>query len=93
MKSADSREAAEKIHGGEFDVCPDSISPNGTLLVFREHLPETKNDIWLMSLENDKLRLRQAKANKKRIQLVPERVEPYCNCLKIAMISMKRGVL
>lgn len=53
-KSADSREAAEKIRGGERAVLPASISPDGTLLVYTEDHPDTKSDIWCVSLEDDK---------------------------------------
>jgi len=45
---------SEMLLVGENRQYPDSWSPNGTLLAFREESPETGSDIWVLPVEGDR---------------------------------------
>ncbi len=54
-KAADGSGADERLLASEYEKVPGSWSPDGRLLAFTEYHPQTGADLWVLSLEADRM--------------------------------------
>lgn len=52
--AADGGGQPERLSDSEFVQIPESWSPDGRTLAFREFSPDTRNDIWMLSLDDER---------------------------------------
>ena len=50
---ADGSDAAVQLTESELEQHPESVSPDGTVLAYREQHPETNYDIWILALQGE----------------------------------------
>ena len=53
-KAADGSGEAERLTTGELPRHPDAISPDGSLVVFHEHDPQNRTDLWVLELDGSR---------------------------------------
>jgi len=53
-KLADGSGPAERLTTSQYNQNPDSWSPDGSVLVFRETSPNTERDVWILPMDGDR---------------------------------------
>ena len=69
--ASDGSGQAERLLPGELRRVPESWTPDGQTLLFRERSPETGDDIWLLSAAGDPTPFLRTSANEKGAEISP----------------------